>query len=128
LIIKLITIIVINNMAIPEAYKFMQCIPKRFDEEHSEVLIQFLERIFPTFTAKEKEDFVSTLYSHYGAQDQEQLDVYEVFLKSDPSSTYLDDILKCKQRITEQHAIRDRLLHKLNAEDIVPHKLITYRV
>lgn len=113
-------------MSIPEAYNFMQCIPKRFDGEHSEILIQFLVRIFPTFTAEEKKAFVSVLYSHYGGRDQREIDRDEYLLKADPSATYLEaDILRCKQRITEQHAIRDRLLQMLKAEDIVPHDLVS---
>lgn len=100
----------------------MQCIPTRFDDKNSAVLIQFLERIFPTFTTKEKKNFVSVLYSHYGDKTQKEIDMCELLLKANPSSPSLEaDILRLKQRIAEQHTIRDQLLHKLNSQDIVPH-------
>jgi hypothetical protein len=96
---------------------FIGCIPERFEDEFVEVNLQFLERIFPKFSEKQKVSFVSAIHSNF----EQRIKHSNEMMRWNKDNDELCNL--CRKSIDDEIQKRDALLDRLGARDIVPEKL-----
>lgn len=119
-----------------DLYKIIGCIPERFNADHDTALLELLCRIFPSFSDKEKAEFVGVIRQQYCTYEEEKrvqdcrrtLADIEAELQGglcqEKCLKTKDDVLGCikyyESAIEKKNHNKNKLLALLDANDIVP--------